>query len=321
MLQRAKVLRIVGTLGIAFATGHFMQYGGAIAAKFSGDDTEGAMMTPSFQSGLPLAPLAVLNIQPVPSAPVRVAALDLPTAKPMLSDAVGYTPFDIACELSANALTETAAMVSLVVHAPCGQNQRALIQHAGIEFTLLADEYGDLSVSIPALERHAEFRISFSDGNEAVVQTEVFTVDAYMRTVLAFEGNTGLALNAFENGAEYFEQGHVTTAQTPDPQAAVTSQTGFMTLLGEDTGLHAKYAHIYSYPADALDDDTAVRLLVEAEITEQNCGKPIVGKAIQTIRDEQSSEVDLTLTMPECDAIGTFLLLKNFVQDLTLAQN
>ena len=33
----------------------------------------------------------------------------------------------------------------------------------------------------------------------------------------------------------------------------------------------------------------------------------------------EPSAIDLTMTLPDCDAIGEFLVLKNMFEDLTLA--
>jgi len=60
-------------------------------------------------------------------------------------------------------------------------------------------------------------------------------------------------------------------------------------------------------------------LTVEVEVTQENCGREIAAQSIQLNAGLEPSAIDLTMTLPDCNAIGEFLVLKNMFEDLTLA--
>jgi hypothetical protein len=58
---------------------------------------------------------------------------------------------------------------------------------------------------------------------------------------------------------------------------------------------------------------------VEAEITATNCGLEIEAQSLELLGDESIKTQNLTLDVPECDAIGGFLVLNNLLADLKIA--
>ena len=96
---------------------------------------------------------------------------------------------------------------------------------------------------------------------------------------------------------------------------------GFITQLGASSLEGGRIAEVYTFPADPRRRDGVVRLSIETEVTAYNCGKDIAGETIQRQADGKMNSVTVTLAVPDCDAIGEFLVLKNLLQDLKIASN
>jgi hypothetical protein len=62
-------------------------------------------------------------------------------------------------------------------------------------------------------------------------------------------------------------------------------------------------------------------LSVEAEVSELNCGQEIEAQSLQVGSDGKLKTRNLTLAVPDCDAIGNFLVLNNLLEDLKVARN
>jgi hypothetical protein len=76
---------------------------------------------------------------------------------------------------------------------------------------------------------------------------------------------------------------------------------------------------VYSFPTGTAKRGGEIALTVEAEVTEANCNTSVAAQTLE-IRDAAGLRVrDLTLEMPQCDTTGDFLVLKNLVEDLTIA--
>jgi hypothetical protein len=97
------------------------------------------------------------------------------------------------------------------------------------------------------------------------------------------------------------------------------SQAGFLVRLGDDTRDTPLMVEVYTFPTGTVSRDGSVALTVEAEVTAENCGRDVAAQSIQIDRSSTPTAIDLTMTMPECDAVGEFLVLKNMFKDLTLA--
>jgi hypothetical protein len=80
---------------------------------------------------------------------------------------------------------------------------------------------------------------------------------------------------------------------------------------------------VYSLPRGSA-GISAVDISVEAEITQTNCGRQIDAQTLSLGHggDGRSlSTRDLTLSMPDCDAEGDFLVLNNLLENLKIAGN
>ncbi|MDO7629750.1 MAG: hypothetical protein MUQ84_02360, partial [Loktanella sp.] len=96
-------------------------------------------------------------------------------------------------------------------------------------------------------------------------------------------------------------------------------QAGFLTSMGDPRVANPMMVEIYTYPSAIGHRDGNVALTVEVEVTQENCGREIAAQSIQLNAGLEPSAIDLTMTLPDCDAIGEFLVLKNMFEDLTLA--
>lgn len=80
-------------------------------------------------------------------------------------------------------------------------------------------------------------------------------------------------------------------------------------------------AEVYTFPSAKSVQDGVVDLSVEAEVTNTNCGLEIEAQTLEMTSNGQMKAHDLTLAVPDCGAIGTFLVLNNLVSDLKVASN
>ena len=60
-------------------------------------------------------------------------------------------------------------------------------------------------------------------------------------------------------------------------------------------------------------------LSVETEVSQANCGLEIEAQSLEVGTQGTVKTQNLTLAVPECDAIGDFLVLNNLLQDLKVA--
>ncbi|PWE36367.1 hypothetical protein DD563_10605 [Pelagicola sp. LXJ1103] len=226
-----------------------------------------------------------------------------------------------SCEYLLSAEPFAGAMVTLSLDVTCMPNERFTLHHNGMMFSQVTDESGSAEMLVPALSSNAVFIVAFPNGEGAVATAEVTSLGAYERAVVQWKDDLGVALHALEFGADYGTDGHVSADAPRDAAAAATGNTGFMTRLGDSALPEALLAEVYTFPAGMSGQDGDVALNVEAAITEANCGRDIEAQSLQLNQSGVLKVQDVTLAMPDCDAVGEFLVLKNLLNDLTLARN
>lgn len=338
MLNKKQIVTAGATLGIALATGFVMQNGDAVASRF-GDTPQPQpeqqpVEAPAVvqSSVLPTSPETAVEPEPVQVAdepepvqtaiepePVQMAAVETETMTDVTPDPVEAAEPELVCETTMQAEAVAAAMVRLDLVSACHPNDRVTIHHEGMMFTALTDDAGAMSIDVPALNQNAIFIAAFANNEGAMGQIDVPSLEFYDRVVLQWRGENALQLHAREFGADYGEDGHVWSETARDASVAATGQGGFITTLGTGSDDTALLAEVYSFPSGFMTDDGQVALSVEAEVTAQNCARDIEAQSIQISPEAEPAVVDLVLSVPDCDAIGDFLVLKNMVQDLTLA--
>ncbi|MFP4275612.1 MAG: translocase, partial [Paracoccaceae bacterium] len=105
------------------------------------------------------------------------------------------------------------------------------------------------------------------------------------------------------------------------PASAAAGEGGFLVRLGDADAPDAMMAEIYSFPRAASEQAGTPRVSIEAEVTEGNCEREITA---QTLGQNGKGEIaghDLNFFMPDCEALGDFLVLKNLPEDLNIASN
>lgn len=349
-----RYIRTATVLTIAAATGHVMQNADAIAARLGIGGEDQIVATPAATAKDMPGPLTHLAALPTPRIdetpglsfipgvadmrpdfprPVhlplpgqhQVAALDtapdtlLPVPRTRV-DAVPVPPVAAAgCAPELVAQPEAAAMVRLSLTAPCNPNAEARIAHAGIAFKIMTDADGAFSLQVPALESSAQFTVTLPGQADVSAGIEVPTLAAYDRVAVTWAGPAGLELHAFEFGADYDQAGHVWRGNPKSTDLAIAGRGGFSTLLGDAAAVAPVMAEIYTFPAGRSTRSGLVRLSLEAEVTAETCGHDIAGHSVTVMGGETPSPVDITLAVPDCDAIGDFLVLNNLFDDLKIA--
>jgi hypothetical protein len=223
------------------------------------------------------------------------------------------------CTPRINAQPAAGAMIDVSVSAPCHAGKRVTLHHYGLSVTERMGPDGRLFVRLPALVETAIVIADFGDGSGGSAVTTVTELPLYDRVVLQWRAGAGLELHAREFGADYFADGHVWAKAAGDLDAAVQGSGGFLVSLGVKDEPDARLAEVYSFPTGDARRAGAVLLTVEAEVTAGNCGRAIEGQTIQHRAGRPLRARELEVLMPPCEGIGDYLVLKNLLDDLTIA--
>jgi hypothetical protein len=243
-----------------------------------------------------------------PVAPVE------PAAKPEVVQAA-TEPEAPACDLSLELVNMPSAMIGVTLLAPCHPNQRVVLRHAGLAVTGQTTATGALFTDLPALETAASVEAFFADGTRAKAEVAMPELATLRRFGVQWQADDAFQLNAFEDGATYGDPGHVSATDPHGPVAGLPPKGGFLTLVGDATAANPLLAQVYTYPADPA---AKPEVFVEAAVTDKTCGRELIGETL-TSTGGSTFVTDLTLAMPECDAIGDYLVLKNLVLDRNMA--
>ncbi|MRU15729.1 hypothetical protein FDP25_09850 [Roseovarius sp. A21] len=303
------------------------------SSVITGTSTQGAGLTNDgrFQiSDIQLT--AADGVTPPKAAPQPQRLPDQPLARTAFDDAaaseapVGDLPREepapeFSCDFELTATPTAAAMVELELKAPCMVNERFTLHHNGLMFTSVTDDAGTSHMTVPALAENAIFIAAFPDGDGAVANAVVSSVEYYDRYVVQWQGQSGLQVHALEYGADYGDTGHVWAGAARDMGTAARGEGGFITRLGPTGMDSARMAEVYTFPTMTAQQDGEIDLSLEAEVTRANCGRDIEAQSLRISGTEAPEASDLVLAMPECDAVGDYLVLKNMFNNLKIAQN
>lgn len=343
-----KMSLFCGTLICALGIGYVMQGG-------SGGLPHPATLapTPIQQSDLNTAPAALKNpIQTSPNGVSRNASqmdlTDVTLVAAAITDALpnllAVTPSKAAltrndgllklpnppadpaipqlgCQVIASAQPAPAASVRLSISAPCYGNERLTVHHSGMMFTDSTDEDGMLIVDVPALAENAIFVVAFANGKGVVAQTQVTSLNKFDRIVLQWSGRQGFQIHAREFGADYGEIGHVWAGGLQTRNDAQYGQGGYVTRLGDSETLAPQLVEIYTFPSATIQQSGTVTMSIETEVTQANCGREVEAQTLELTAKGGLHTRDLVLSVPNCTAIGDFLVLNNLVNDLKVAGN
>lgn len=274
----------------------------------------------SYEDAEPVAPMLVaLSDDDVVAEPAPMAE---PSAVPAPQDedpAPEQVLTEADCLVDMIGEARAAAMVLLTLNAPCQPTAKVTFKHEGMTFTGMTDGNGSYEVLVPALSETATFIAMLDDGNGAAVEMDVDTLGFYDRSVVQWQGDSGVELHAFEYGAEWNGEGHVWSGAPRDVSVAARGEGGFMTRLGDADMTDARLAEVYTFPSGTAKIAGEITLSVEVEVTEANCGHDLRADVIQVEGARAGKPGELSLAVPGCDAVGDFIQLKNLVQDLKIA--
>lgn len=258
------------------------------------------------QSGKEVAPEPVV----VAEVPLRVAAAtpdavwDAPMATDDEADAVAVADAALPrdpCAESLEVFVEEGAMLGLTLLAPCRAGERVVLRHGGLAVSMRTLATGSLFATLPAMDPAGAVEVRFDDGASVTGTAAVPEMAGLRRFAVQWQGDDRFAVNGFEDGAGYGEAGFRSVA------------TGGVMALGDAGAAPALLAEVYTFP----DPDAAV-ITVEAEVTAATCGRELLGETLYAA-DGAVRVTDLTLAMPDCDALGGFVVLNNPLPDMTLA--
>ena len=228
-------------------------------------------------------------------------------------------PKGFSCDITMQALPAAAAMVDLILLAPCNASERVTIHHHGLMFTEVMQPDGSLGITVPAMAERATFVAAFDSGDGATAAVDVSSLSFYDRVAVQWKGEAGLQLHAREFTDTYFGESRVWAASAGDVANAARGEGGFLTRLGRTNTPGARIAEVYSFPSGTAQSGGDIALSVEAEITDFNCDQTLEAQSLE-IRDAENLRIrELTLEMPGCDSVGDFLVLKNLIEDLKIA--
>lgn len=249
---------------------------------------------------------------------VKVAALgDTPSIETLREE----TAPGFSCEMMLSARPDDAALVALDLDAPCMANERFTLHHNGMMITGVTDDAGEWQADIPALSQQALFIVAFANGEGTIANAEVAALSQYDRYVVQWKGYSGMQIHALEYGADYGQVGHVWHDTARDADMALRGEGGFLLSLGDAGMDDALRAEVYSFPTGSAQRDGDVKISLETEITQANCGRDIEAQALIKTANGTLGARDLKLAMPDCNAVGDFLVLKNLYEDLKIARN
>ena len=269
-------------------------------------------------SGTDLALPADAPQAPALSQPQRLAQAAEATST--MTDQV-LSPFGLPCGLSVSTTASEGAVVALDIMDPCQPHSRVIIEHSGLNLTGRTDVMGLLTMDVPVFENPAFFTVRMPDGASDSSLAIVPDLDSYYRVGLQWNEDRALELHAMEFGATYGDPGHIWLDHAGSVDRAVAGEGGFVMQVGDASVENPMLAQIYSFPRDTLDGNGNVRLSIEAPVTETNCGQDTLARTLELEEDGRVAVIELTFTLPGCDAVGDYLVLQNLLHDLRVASN
>lgn len=326
---KRKIAGVVAVLAIAFGAGQYLQGSTAkpkvVAAGLTAAPQNVQPVAAGNDAPLP-EPLRPLPTQPemitiaepeVIPPEVAEAAMPTPPAPELAMPELAAAP-DVAadpCPVTLDLSNGANAMIGITLIAPCHAQERVVIKHAGLAITLQTTVTGVLFADIPALVADAAIAVQFADGSQIDSSLAVPEVTGLRRFGVQYQAQDAFQLHAFENGAAYGGPGDISAANARSPQPGIPVSGGYLTQLGDANAKTPLLAEVYTYP---MDRTIRSEVVIEAAVTETACGREILG---ETLSSEAGVVIisDLTVAMPQCDAVGDYLVLKNLAPDLSIA--
>lgn len=228
-------------------------------------------------------------------------------------------PLGLSCELSLTATAAAGGTAFLRVSAPCRAGEVVSLTHGALRGDYRLSPSGEVMARFPAFSDPADYAVLTQDGSAARTAVPVPGASGFDRMISMWAGADRLSIHAYEFGADFGDEGHVWRDAPSAGAVADTGRGGFLLEIGDPDLPDAARAEVYSFPAAESARTGAVRIELEAEITEATCGRDLRARTLQIGTDLPGAPVDIALSMPGCDQTGGFLQLKNLAQDLMIA--
>lgn len=301
----------IAIVAVAFGAGHFVQ------SQATAEAADVAQMPQT-----PIGPLdrvkQVVTVAATAADMQQVAPKSGPSVIPVAVTVEPKTappePLAEDCPIHLDLVPQDGAMLGVTLVAPCHAEERLTLSHAGLTVTARTSVTGSLFTSLPALDMAGQVTVTFANNTSEEASMPMPELQDMQRFVVQWSGEDRFALNAFRDGASYGEPGHL-TAQPLAMLDGITDAGAAVLALGDATVLLPLMAEVYTLPTDGK-----AELTVEAQVTAQTCGRELLGEMLDS-RNGKVTVQDLSMAMPDCDALGGFIVLNNPRGDLTLASS
>ena len=301
-----RIARVLAVLAIAMAAGHLVQ---SLAARKPVAQKQAVVGTPT-----KIVQLSAGTDEALPAHLIQPERPHSPTPQPLVvTPAVPTLPATPACFTALTLHDAPGAMIAVALTAPCHKGERVVLHHAGLAVTGRIDAAGTLSISVPALVAAAAVEVRFGDGSKADGEIVVPELAGLRRFGVQWQGGQDFEVHGLENGADDGQSGDIARE---NPGSFGTSH-GFLTVLGDAAVTNPLLAQIFTYSADPTVHSDVV---VEAAITAETCGHDQMAETLTSANGASDSN-ELTLAMPDCSAVGDFLVLNNLASDTKVAAN
>ena len=304
-MDRKRILRVSVIAAVAGATGFVMQ-------------SHDKPPPPQRISAAVIAPVAAPPPTPETAPDLAAATTALPVPVPSVlatpePEAPAAAP--APCENDIALIARSGGVLDLGLLAPCRPEQRVLIRHGGLVITAQTSPAGTLVTTIPAFQNPAQVIIAFADGTIVEQTVKVADLALFDRFAVQWMGDDAFQLHAYD-ATESGQAGHIHAA---NPRS-ISAEGQFLSLLGDAGGPRPLLAQVFTWPAGTSALSNAVQIDLEAAVTEATCGREILGETLQ-LTGGRLTVRDLTIAMPECSAVGEFVVLPNPVVPEKLAAN
>ncbi|MEO1640317.1 MAG: hypothetical protein AAFU41_13840 [Pseudomonadota bacterium] len=330
-MSRFKTFKtVVSTVTIAVAVGFIVQYGeqSGATADATEDNTIGKAPR-TLMMATNAAGESVFGVPDVVTAPLDHAA----NQRALLAVDAVYTELDVppvgtlmatpvpGCAVALDLRRQIAAMVELTVTAPCDESASFIVHHEDMRVAGVTDNEGKAVMTLPALATQADFVLSINNIKQTSADIFVPELRQYDRAILQWRNRTNMRLHAFEDGAQIGDAGHVWSASIHSAEDTRAGRHGFVMALG-DTDAEIPYqAEVYTFPEGQMNRDGGVDLQIGVRVTEDNCGREVDAKTIQTNAGQMLVKEEISAQMPGCELVGEVAFLQNIFTDLTPPSN
>ncbi len=286
--RRRRLVRVVTVVGIALAAGHLTQAGGQQTASFA-----------SVAAEKPVRAIPVVVVTQVAFSESGAAA-DPPIVPGVEAQPQGKSPALLVrprtplsgmdCDPVLRVSPRDGATVDILLIAPCNQGQRVVLRHSSLVAAYQANAAGAVFTSFPALTEDFQVSALFGDGRTVSAALPMPEAATHRRFAVQWMGPPVLTLSS----------------DGTDPETLMR--------LGDPTVETPLLAEVFTFPTAT----STGLVVIEAKVTKASCGREILGETLQVGQGRVTAS-ELSVAMPDCVAVGDYLVLKNPLPDVTLA--